>query len=101
MWTGEIIGRLESDSHLSSDAFSLSSNVQTGDPRAGLDVASKREILKIMKGQKVNFDEARQVFILQKLANNGISPDGRPMGKSFRSSPCTYTTSITKANVNA
>lgn len=54
-----------------------------GDSRAGLDVASKKEVLKIMKSRKVNFDEARQLFIVQKLAKNGIAPDGRPMGKLF------------------
>lgn len=67
----------------SSDAFSLSGNVQDGDSRTGLDVASKKEVLKIMKSQKVNFDEARQLFMVQKLAKNGIAPDGRPMGKLF------------------
>ncbi|KAL0637210.1 hypothetical protein Q9L58_003860 [Maublancomyces gigas] len=64
---------------LSSDAFSLSGNVQDGDHRAGLDVASKKEVLRIMKSQKVNFDDARQLFMVQKLAKNGIAPDGRPM----------------------
>lgn len=65
----------------SSDAFSLAGNVQDGDSRAGLDVASKKEILKIMRSQKVGFDEARQLYMVQKLAKNGIAPDGRPMGK--------------------
>ncbi|KAH8148162.1 uncharacterized protein LAJ45_07926 [Morchella importuna] len=64
---------------LSSDAFSLAGNVQDGDSRAGLDVASKKEILKIMRSQKVGFDEARQLYMVQKLAKNGIAPDGRPM----------------------
>lgn len=36
-----------------------------------------------MKSQKVNFDDARQLFMVQKLAKNGIAPDGRPMGKLF------------------
>ncbi|KAA8911105.1 hypothetical protein FN846DRAFT_897758 [Sphaerosporella brunnea] len=63
---------------LSSDAFSLASNIADGDSRAGLDVASKKEILRIMKRQKVDFDEARNIFMQMKLARNGIAPDGRP-----------------------
>ncbi|XMA12458.1 hypothetical protein WAI453_005249 [Rhynchosporium graminicola] len=42
---------------LSSSAFDLSGNVAAGDSRRGLDDMSKREIQKIMKSRRVNFDE--------------------------------------------
>lgn len=64
----------------SSDAFSLSDNIESGDSRSGLDVAAKRQILQIMKRRNVNFDEARRIFIGQKFASNGIGADGRPTG---------------------
>ncbi|PUU80568.1 hypothetical protein B9Z19DRAFT_1123413 [Tuber borchii] len=64
---------------LSSDDFNLSGNLAAGDSRGGLDLASKKEVLRIMKGQRVNFDEARQIFMEQKLLKNGIAADGRPM----------------------
>jgi len=66
------------ESGLSSDAFSLTGNIESGDPRSGLDMAAKKEILKIMKRRKVAFDEARQIFMEQKFAKNGIGADGRP-----------------------
>jgi hypothetical protein len=73
---------------LSSDAFSLAGNVEAGDSRAGLDVAAKKEILRIMKRRNVHFDEARRIFMERKLAKNGIAPDGRPTGtRAFLSSP--------------
>ncbi|CUS11216.1 unnamed protein product [Tuber aestivum] len=64
---------------LSSDDFNLSGNLAGGDARGGLDLASKKEVLRIMKGQRVNFDEARRIFMEQKLLKNGIAADGRPM----------------------
>jgi hypothetical protein len=36
-----------------------------------------------MKQKKVNFDEARRIFMEQKLAKNGIAADGRPTGVCF------------------
>lgn len=67
----------------SSDAFSLSDNIESGDSRSGLDAAAKRQILQIMKRRNVNFDEARRIFIGQKFARNGIGADGRPTGNLF------------------
>ncbi|KAL7268206.1 hypothetical protein RUND412_009176 [Rhizina undulata] len=63
---------------LSSEDFDLSGNIADGDSRGGLDVQAKKEVLKIMKSRKVNFDEARRIFMEQRLAKNGIAPDGRP-----------------------
>lgn len=64
---------------LSSDAFDLNANLLDGDSRAGLDSAGKAEVLKIMKSQRVNFDEARRIQMERRLALNGIGPDGRPL----------------------
>jgi len=63
---------------LSSDAFSLAGNIESGDSRSGLDMAAKKEVLNIMKRRGVDFDEARRIFTEQKFAKNGIGADGRP-----------------------
>ena len=68
---------------LSSSAFDLSGNVASGDSRAGLDDASKREIQLIMKKRRVNFDEARRIYTESKFAKNNIGPDGRPRDPKF------------------
>ncbi|KAF3925085.1 hypothetical protein AA313_de0208709 [Arthrobotrys entomopaga] len=64
---------------LTSDSFNLAQNIDDNDGRAGLDAASKREILKLMKSKKINFDQARTQYITNKMAKNGIGPDGRPL----------------------
>ncbi len=76
-FTGDI------ESGFSSSAFDLSGNVAAGDSRAGLDDASKREIQKIMKNKKVNFDEARRIYTEGRFAKNNIGPDGRPRDPKF------------------
>jgi len=68
---------------LSSSAFDLSGNVSAGDSRAGLDDSSKREIQKIMKNRRVNFDEARRIYTEGRFAKNNIGPDGRPRDPKF------------------
>lgn len=68
---------------LSSSAFDLSGNVEAGDSRAGLDDASKTEILKIMKSRRMNFDKARKVYMESRFKANGIGPDGRPRDPKF------------------
>ncbi|KAJ4159312.1 uncharacterized protein LMH87_008218 [Akanthomyces muscarius] len=70
---------------LSSSTFDLGSNVEAGDSRAGLDDASKREILKIMKTRRMNFDKARKVYMENRFKANGIGPDGRPRDPKFSS----------------
>jgi hypothetical protein len=71
------------ESGLSSSAFDLSGNVAAGDSRAGLDNASKKEIQKIMKNRRVNFDEARRIYTEGRFAKNNIGPDGRPRDPKF------------------
>jgi len=67
----------------SSSAFDLTANVSSGDSRAGLDDASKKEIQRIMKKRRVNFDEARRIYTEGRFAKNGIGPDGRPRDPKF------------------
>jgi len=71
------------ESGLSSSAFDLTGNLSSGDSRAGLDDASKREIQKIMKNRRVNFDEARRLYTEGRFAKNNIGPDGRPRDPKF------------------
>ncbi|KAI9677590.1 MAG: hypothetical protein M1817_006544 [Caeruleum heppii] len=67
----------------SSSAFDLSTNVASGDSRAGLDEQGKREVRRIMKNRRVGFDEARRIFTEQRFAKNNIGPDGRPRDPKF------------------
>jgi hypothetical protein len=67
----------------SSSDFDLSGNVAAGDSRAGLDNSSKKEIQKIMKNRRVNFDEARRIYTEGRFAKNNIGPDGRPRDPKF------------------
>jgi len=66
-----------------SSDFDLSGNIASGDARSGLDEASKREIKKIMRNRRVNFDEARRLFTEQNFAKHGIDADGRPRDPKF------------------
>lgn len=68
---------------MSSSQFDITANVADGDTRAGLDQAAKQEIQKIMRAQKVNFDEARRIYTEQRFARNNIGPDGRPRDPKF------------------
>ena len=71
------------ESGFTSTDFDLSANIAAGDSRAGLDQAAKREIQKIMKSRRVEFDEARRMFTEQRFAKNNIGPDGRPRDPKF------------------
>jgi hypothetical protein len=68
---------------LSSSDFDLSANINGGDTRAGLDQRGKREVLKIMKSRRVDFDEARRLYTEQRFAKNNIGPDGQPRDPKF------------------
>ncbi|KAF2841416.1 hypothetical protein M501DRAFT_928924 [Patellaria atrata CBS 101060] len=67
----------------SSSAFDLSTNIDSGDTRAGLDERGKREIQKIMKARKVGFDEGRRLYMEQRFRDNDIGADGRPRDPKF------------------
>ncbi|CAL5868854.1 uncharacterized protein PFLUO_LOCUS3081 [Penicillium psychrofluorescens] len=68
---------------LSSSQFDIGANVTGGDSRAGLDARGKREVQRIMKNRKVDFDEARRIYTEQRFAKNNIGPDGRPRDPKF------------------
>ncbi|KAJ5753839.1 uncharacterized protein N7511_007992 [Penicillium nucicola] len=68
---------------LSSSQFDLAANISGGDSRGGLDQKAKMEVQKIMKNQKVGFDEARRIYTEQRFAKNNIGPDGRPRDPKF------------------
>ncbi|KAI9790352.1 MAG: hypothetical protein M1816_005170 [Peltula sp. TS41687] len=72
------------ESGFSSAAFDLqSSNVATGDSRAGLDDRAKKEVRRIMRTRRVGFDEARRLYTEQRFARNNIGPDGTPRDPKF------------------
>ncbi|KAI9491370.1 hypothetical protein BDB00DRAFT_874412 [Zychaea mexicana] len=71
------------DDGLTSSQFDLeANNVENNDQRAGL--KDKEEILKIMKKQKVSFDEARLIRQQRLLKKNNIDPaTGLPLDPKF------------------
>ena len=46
-----------------------------GDSRGGLDQAGKREVQRIMKRQKIGFDEARKTYTERRFAKNNIDSE--------------------------
>ncbi len=59
---------------LSSRAFDLTvHNLDDNETRMGLDESSKEGILEIMKNRKdLSFDDARLLYIMRKMYENGI-----------------------------
>ncbi|OAQ62297.1 protein precursor [Pochonia chlamydosporia 170] len=78
---GSFAGDIEAG--LSSSNFDLTGNMESGDSRAGLDDASKAEVLKIMKRKRMTFDQARKAYMENRFKANGIGPDGRPRDPKF------------------
>ncbi|KZZ87280.1 protein precursor [Ascosphaera apis ARSEF 7405] len=68
---------------LSSADFDLAANVADGDQRKGLNGKAKAEILSIMKRRRVDFDEARRIYLEQRFERENIGPDGRPRDPKF------------------
>jgi hypothetical protein len=73
--------REDIDAGLSSSAFDLSSNVEAGDSRQGLDDAGKKEVMRIMK--RKGFDEARRMYMQDRFKKNNIGADGIPRDPKF------------------
>jgi hypothetical protein len=71
----------DAEAGLHSTNFDLAENIEAEDSRRGLDENAKREVYVIMKRNKVNFDEARRLFIEQKFGREGIAADGRPLDR--------------------
>lgn len=68
----------DSEAGLSSETFSLSSNINSADSRQGLDVEAKRAIQRIMTSEGLSFDEARAKYTRERMQQHDILPDGRP-----------------------
>ncbi|TGO49679.1 hypothetical protein BOTNAR_0421g00020 [Botryotinia narcissicola] len=71
------------ESCLTSSNFNLSQNLLDSDPRNGLSDNGKREIQSIMKKKKVNFDEARRLWMQESFKRENIGPDGKPRDPKF------------------
>lgn len=68
---------------LTSSAFDLSANVESGDSRQGLDGAAKKEVQRIMKRRGVDFDEARRLYMQERFKRENIGADGIPRDPKF------------------
>ena len=55
------------ESGFQSTNFNLAENIEAGDSRHGLDEITRQEVFRIMKRQKVNFDEARRLHMEERL----------------------------------
>jgi len=69
----------QADAGLSSTTFDIEANIRDGDSRAGLDEHGTREVMEIMRRERVNFDQARLIRQNRILAANGIDPSGMPL----------------------
>lgn len=65
------------ESGFSSSTFDLSSNMS--DTRDGLDRDAKAHIQNIMDEQNITFDEARLVYLGNKMRDNGVGENGVPL----------------------
>lgn len=68
----------DSEAGLSSETFSLSTNINSGDSRQGLDVDAKQAIQRIMASEGLSFDQARAKYTRERMQQHDILPDGRP-----------------------
>nr|POE56670.1 upf0357 protein [Quercus suber] len=66
---------------LHSTNFNLAENIEAGDSRTGLDEETKQEVYRLMKVRKVNFDEARRIWMEERFRKAGIGADGRPLDR--------------------
>lgn len=72
------------ESGLTSEEFDLSGNVEDGDDRFGLDGTSRAEVKRIMKRMTCTFDQARLIFLQDKMRRAGIDPQtGLPLDAKF------------------
>lgn len=74
----------DSEAGLSSEAFSLTGNLDRGDQRNGLDKSAKLRILWYMFIHGESFDESRLRYVHYQFARNGIGTDGQPLDPKFR-----------------
>jgi Fungal protein of unknown function (DUF2015) len=70
--------REDVEAGLHSTNFDMTGNIEGGDSRSGLDDKSKAEVLRIMRRKRLNFDEARRVWLEERMRKQGIGADGLP-----------------------
>lgn len=80
--SGGTFGR-DSESGLTSDAFTLQDNIEREDRRHGLDKKAKLRILWFMFWYEEPFDEARLRYVKYQFALNGIGEDGQPLDPKY------------------
>lgn len=68
---------------LHSSNFDLAGNIESGDARSGLDEQGKKEVLAMMRGKGVGFDEARRLVMQEKFRRSGVGSDGVPRDPKF------------------
>ncbi|KAK3068048.1 hypothetical protein LTR53_014680 [Teratosphaeriaceae sp. CCFEE 6253] len=71
----------DAEAGLHSSNFDLAQNIEAGDSRRGLDENAKQEVYRIMKVRRVNFDEARRLWMEERFRGEGIGADGRPLDR--------------------
>ena len=71
----------DAEAGLHSSNFNLGENIEAEDSRRGLDDSAKREVYHIMKVRRVNFDEARRMWMEERFRREGIGADGRPLDR--------------------
>ncbi|KIK61971.1 hypothetical protein GYMLUDRAFT_260511 [Collybiopsis luxurians FD-317 M1] len=69
----------QANAGMSSSNFDIEANIMDGDSRTGLDERGTREVMEIMRQERVNFDQARLIRHNRILASNGIDPSGMPL----------------------
>ncbi|KAF8736054.1 hypothetical protein AX14_000930 [Amanita brunnescens Koide BX004] len=70
----------QANAGITSSNFDIESlNIRDGDSRIGLDDQGAREVMEIMRTERVNFDQARLIRQNRILARNGIDPSGMPL----------------------
>lgn len=70
----------QANAGLTSESFDIeAANISMGDSRMGLDEAGTREVMEIMRRERIGFDQARLVRQNRILAANGIDPSGMPL----------------------
>lgn len=71
----------DAEAGLHSSNFNLAENIEAGDSRRGLDETAKQEVYRIMKLRRINFDEARRMYMEERFRREGVGADGRPLDR--------------------
>ncbi|KAI9661871.1 MAG: hypothetical protein M1821_009110 [Bathelium mastoideum] len=69
----------DAEAGLTSATFDLSGNMEDGsDRRQGLEDEGKEAVKRIMARRKCGFDEARAIWVRERLRRENVGEDGRP-----------------------